>query len=321
MSDLNKHRANDPGQSTSCIHKSPSDARTTLDRQKADRVFKKPNRPQVRNGQAADMIECSRTDGGHQANVTEDVQTNVMLHNQLEDTTEELPSAQRRDGHTEQVTKPKHSNGAIQVGCFGEIINNLQTLPSRATSKAEIEAVLERVTSVQLSLYKLLERDDLVSDLFEPEKSELDIPDFASFFRSQFNEAVNKLSCEVSAKMAPIGSLSDRQKMDLLVELRTLKNKLSNGLVRLRYGTMFQTGTKSTNLPGASYSDLSTIGIVSKTNLQSFADISKAVLGQHYATLSKRSRIVYVRSELHYQTISWYSRLWLPQEWFSRVVN
>ena len=175
-----------------------------------------------------------------------------------------------------------------------------------SNSLPEAQRLLGRLAEVQKSLLGIVGREKIASDLFEPHKSEIPLNEYETHFQKMYGDASLLLSSDITANVASNSLGTEQERVDELIELRTIKSQLANNLVRLRVGTALRFDAKMASGLSASYSNLSDVKAVIARNTEAFNAINKSVLGLHYVRIldNVQQRMKVLRDSLPaYRTI------------------
>jgi hypothetical protein len=161
--------------------------------------------------------------------------------------------------------------------------NPLQNAAAINTTEEEISSLWCRLSALQVRLVNASGRKDVADQIYHPERSELNVDEFEAHFQNEIDGALRRISDTVRTKFAKLADMSSEHRVQALISLRGLKNNLINKLIRIRDGSFWAHNDGRLASINAAYSELSNVNEVRATQQESFASISKATVGIHYA--------------------------------------
>jgi hypothetical protein len=127
-----------------------------------------------------------------------------------------------------------------------------------------------------------------LDQLYHPELSELNVDEFEQHFKDRFVEGLNKISPEVHTKFAPLAPMAPEHQVLALMNLRQLKSRLENCLIRMRNGNFWSHDDDRHESISAAFPELSDIKELRMNQKQGFATISKSTIALHYTALLRK---------------------------------
>ena len=221
--------------------------------------------------------------------------------NMIDTNHDDFPSAQprTRENGVDCIDLNAVSNNDLEVR-LKEVHNDVDPPVNQGAQQSCAQAadsLLARIADIQRTLFSIAGRDSIAQELFEPEKSELNINDYLEHFASVFEGAKNRMTLNISANLAPIANLTEHQRTSELLQMRMLKVQLTNNIMRIRDGILYDNKVRS--MPIAN-SDLTNVDEVRSVLRNSISRIEKSAIATHYLRILEavQERIRSLRANL-----------------------